>query len=128
MKKWLEKASHRYTERMMNLNIVKQITSYSMRRGHVHNHFMRMVESGEPIRYYLIQRKLRWTGQAMMQVYAMQNASEMMALIEQVDSQMRAPPARSVLVSSRAQAVRRAPRQNWLSQLELRTSGLVLWV
>jgi hypothetical protein len=49
----------------------------------------------------------------------------MMALMEEVDSKIRAPPARNILVDSRAQVVRRALRQDWLFQLELRTSGLV---
>ena len=117
VKKWLKKASLRYTDRMMNVDLAKQISTYSLRRGFVHNHFMQMIKSGMPVRYVLLQRKLRWTGQAMLQIYAMQNATEMMALLHQVDSEMRAPRARGVLVWSRARVKRRVPRQDWLSQL-----------
>lgn len=98
IKKWMKKASVRYTDRMMNLSLAKQLTSYSLRRGYVHNHFLAMIKSDQPVRYVILQRKLRWTGPAMLQIYAMQNATEMMALLHQVEDEMRAPRARDVLV------------------------------
>jgi hypothetical protein len=59
VKKWLGKAANRYTARMMNMHIVRQISSHSLRRGLVHNHFLKMIASGTPIRHELLQRKLR---------------------------------------------------------------------